>query len=167
MTNGDIRGDSTEGGLIICTAVTGSAGAETPDTTNGETLYLAPMKLTGMYEFLQKIKELSGSISIGTRDGKKARVVTLNDVAIKKWTGGVSVSTNTAAFNSILDWLDGKHDAGDAPFYLFAYNFVDSAYIRLTPNGTRYLKGACQKIAWEIVGGNIYYFKSFDWRWIS
>lgn len=169
MTNGDEYGDDTVDGIKLATAVTGSLGSETPDLINGEAVYLCCANLGGKYGFLQKIKEIAGGVVIGSRDGKKSRKVTLRDVVIRKWTnaGHVSVSTNTEAFNKIMDWLDAKCDAGDAPFYLFAYNFVDSSYIKLTPNGARYLKGTIQNIDWDIAKGNIYYFKSFDWVWVT
>ena len=169
MTAADEYGDDTIGGIILCTHVTGAAGSETPDTANGETLYLVCAKLKGKLGFLQKIKETANDNAFAARDGKKGREVSLEDCVVFKWTnsGHVSVATNTAAFNAICDWLDSKHDAGDAPFYLFAYNFVDSTYLKLTPNQYRYLKGYVTVIDWEIANGNIYYFKTLNWKWVK
>jgi hypothetical protein len=169
MTNGDEYGDDTYGGIRLTTAVTGSAGAETIDTANGETLYLIANKVRGKYGFLQKIKEISSTVSIGTRSGVKSRKISVTDVVILRWTnaGHVSVADNTAAMNAIMDWIDGKHDAGDAPFYLFVYNYIDSKYVKLQPNAHTYLKGAVTNIEWELGPGNVYYFKSFEWSWVS
>lgn len=166
MTAGDIRGDSSVGGIVVCTHTTGSTGSETPDTTNGETLYLICTKLSGKYGFLQKIKDIQNDYSYAARDGKKARDITITDCIVYQWTGGVSVDTNTAAFNSILAWLDSKHDAGDAPIYVFAYNFVDSAFIKLGIS-TNYLKGYFTMLDWEIGAGNIYYFKSMPFKKVT
>lgn len=169
MTNGDEYGDDTVGGIILTTAVTGSVGSETPNVASGETVYLICEKLGGRDGFLQKIKECAGGITNASRDGKKGIDLTIQNCVIFKWSnsGHVTNASNTVAFNLIRDWIHSKHDAGDAPFYLFAYNFVDTAYIRLTPNSYRYLKGFVKEIDWEIAKGNIYYFKSLTWKWVT
>jgi hypothetical protein len=166
MGAGDIYGDSNVGGIILCTVTSGAAGSEVPDTANGETVYMI-FKAGGIDDrFLQKIKEIAAGVCTASRDGKRGCSINCTGGIVVKWTGGVASATNTAGFNLVRQWILGKHDAGDAPFYLFMYNFVDTTYVKLG-YGTNYLKGYLSDFSTELKEGNVYYVKNLTFKWVS
>ncbi len=167
-------GDSTLANIIFCTHYTGAHGhlvdtpaaSEAPDTSQGTLVYLVTPDIEGAYKNLMKWKEISGGSSYAMWDGKRDWPISNNDIFVAKYG---AVSTNTEAFNQILNQFKAWTKIGASPIYLFFKNITDNKYLCLGANAScsefnNYLKGGIQSFPWKIGEGNIYYFKSITFK---
>lgn len=156
--------DAVAGLIIICTHKTGSDGSDKPDISQGSLLYLFSPSVAGSPKSETKFKNTSGDQSFSSMDGKFSRSITLENLYVVKWTNGVSVSTNTDAFNEILGFLEGRNMIAQTPVYLYVKNAVDNTYLKLSRNSssvrTRFFKGYPISFPWKMTKGNVYYFTS-------
>jgi len=151
---------TTIGGVSSYGVIISSAQSSGP---SGDIVYLCAISASGMEKFMQKIKELTGGSSYSNRDGKYSADVTITDCYVVKHVE----ATNTAEFNTIMERFRDWHAAGDAPIYLWLYNFVDADYIAIGHEGTApkdYMTGFITDVQWDVAHGNLYKFKSIKFK---
>lgn len=148
--------------VTMCTHISGAAGSETPDVSQGDVIYFYTQKINGMPKSLETIKNLAGGSSYGSKSGKKDIVINLIGNIVVKWTGGLAPATNTDAFNYVMDFLYKYSLKTAAPrIYLFMQCSADGdAYIKPAHNSshvqTRMIKGKPLEYPWDLDKGNLY-----------
>lgn len=122
--------------VMISTAISGSAGSETP---TGDVYYLIAAKWTLPKKNLIKKTNIAGGTTMAPSLGKRDWSLKLTDVY--PLTFG-SYTTQDVAFNHMQYYFNLKTKSGAAAFYVFLKS-VQGNYIELGYNGTvntRYMK---------------------------
>jgi hypothetical protein len=134
-TSGD-----TSAKVILSTAVSGSAGSETP---SGDLYYLIVEKWKDNRKHVMKRTPLAGGTVTGVSTGKRDWDIQLSNVYPVTFTG---YATQDLAYNHMKLFFNTKCKSGAAAFYIFILS-VQGNYVELGYNGTINLRPMKVKIS--------------------